>query len=88
MQAIIDSSGNNWKGFPFLFALCTAACGVLWFGEYDVFTLSYGLRLTCFAGVDVQKGRRDAMIWAAKQRSHGQTGASTSEIDTEESPKL
>ncbi|EIW61401.1 MFS general substrate transporter [Trametes versicolor FP-101664 SS1] len=69
VQAIIDSSGNNWKGFPFLFALCTVACGVLWFG------------------VDVQQGRRDAIIWAAKQRSHGQAAASKSEIDTEESPK-
>lgn len=32
IQAIIDSSGNNWKGFPFLFALCTAASIVIWFG--------------------------------------------------------
>ncbi|KAI0650827.1 vacuole effluxer Atg22 like-domain-containing protein [Trametes meyenii] len=30
VQAIIDKSGNNWKGFPFLFALCTAACLVIW----------------------------------------------------------
>lgn len=22
--------GNNWKGFPFLFALCTAASLVIW----------------------------------------------------------
>lgn len=33
IQAIIDNSGNNWKGFPFLFALCTAASLVIWFGE-------------------------------------------------------
>ena len=32
IQAIIDSSGDNWKGFPFLFALCTAASLVIWFG--------------------------------------------------------
>ena len=32
IQAIIDSTGNNWKGFPFLFALCTAASLVIWFG--------------------------------------------------------
>ncbi|OBZ70315.1 Autophagy-related protein 22-1 [Grifola frondosa] len=32
IQAIINNSGNNWKGFPFLFALCTAACLVIWFG--------------------------------------------------------
>lgn len=31
IQAIIDSSGSNWKGFPFLFALCTAASLVIWF---------------------------------------------------------
>ena len=33
IQAIIDrSNGNNWKGFPFLFALCAAASLVIWFG--------------------------------------------------------
>ena len=32
VQAIIDKSGNNWEGFPFLFALCTCACLVIWFG--------------------------------------------------------
>ncbi|KAI0758099.1 MFS general substrate transporter [Fomes fomentarius] len=32
IQAIIDKSGDNWKGFPFLFALCTAASLVIWFG--------------------------------------------------------
>jgi MFS-type transporter involved in bile tolerance (Atg22 family) len=32
IQAIIDKSGNNWKGFPFLFALCAAASLVIWFG--------------------------------------------------------
>ncbi|KAH9899451.1 MFS general substrate transporter [Cubamyces lactineus] len=32
MQAIIDKSGNNWQGFPFLFALCACACLVIWFG--------------------------------------------------------
>jgi len=32
IQAIIDKTGNNWKGFPFLFALCTAASIVIWFG--------------------------------------------------------
>ncbi|TDL30024.1 MFS general substrate transporter [Rickenella mellea] len=31
IQAIIDRSGNNWKGFPFLFALCTSASLVIWF---------------------------------------------------------
>jgi MFS-type transporter involved in bile tolerance (Atg22 family) len=31
IQAIIDNSGNNWKGFPFLFALCVAASIVIWF---------------------------------------------------------
>ncbi|KAI0068503.1 MFS general substrate transporter [Artomyces pyxidatus] len=32
IQAIIDDTGNNWKGFPFLFALCAAASLVIWFG--------------------------------------------------------
>jgi len=51
IQAIIDNTGNNWQGFPFLFALCTAASLVIWFG------------------VDVKKGRRDAVRWAAAARS-------------------
>ncbi len=50
IQAIIDKSGDNWKGFPFLFALCTAASLVIWFG------------------VDVEKGRRDAIRWAGEVR--------------------
>ncbi|KAI0340791.1 MFS general substrate transporter [Trametopsis cervina] len=32
IQAIIDDTGNNWKGFPFLFAMCAAASAVIWFG--------------------------------------------------------
>ncbi|KAH7926783.1 MFS general substrate transporter [Leucogyrophana mollusca] len=52
IQAIIDKTGNNWQGFPFLFALCTGASIVIWFG------------------VDVTKGRRDAVKWAASVRSH------------------
>ena len=31
IQAIIDRSGNNWMGFPFLFALCFCASIVIWF---------------------------------------------------------
>ncbi|PFH44793.1 hypothetical protein AMATHDRAFT_10828 [Amanita thiersii Skay4041] len=31
IQAIIDKSGNNWMGFPFLFALCFSASLVIWF---------------------------------------------------------
>ena len=31
IQAIINKSGNNWDGFPFLFALCTSASLVIWF---------------------------------------------------------
>lgn len=50
IQAIINKSGNNWDGFPFLFALCTVASLVIWFG------------------VDVQKGRRAAVMWAAERR--------------------
>ncbi|KAJ8456567.1 hypothetical protein ONZ51_g12045 [Trametes cubensis] len=32
VQAIIDKSGNNWEGFPFLFALSTCASFIIWFG--------------------------------------------------------
>ncbi|KAG6919784.1 hypothetical protein DXG01_001623 [Tephrocybe rancida] len=31
IQAIIDKSGSNWMGFPFLFALCACASLVIWF---------------------------------------------------------
>jgi len=31
-QAIIDNTGDNWKGFPFLFSLCTSASLVIWLG--------------------------------------------------------
>ncbi|KAH9938056.1 MFS general substrate transporter [Fomitopsis serialis] len=50
IQAIINNTQNNWKGFPFLFALCTAA------------------------SVDVEKGRRDAVAWADRNRSYAETG--------------
>ncbi|KAG6373769.1 MFS general substrate transporter [Boletus reticuloceps] len=32
VQAIIDKTQDNWRGFPFLFAICTAASLVIWFG--------------------------------------------------------
>ena len=32
IQAIISKTGSNWHGFPFLFALCTAASLAIWFG--------------------------------------------------------
>jgi len=35
VQAIIDSTNNNWMGFPFLFALCTAASIVIWFVDVE-----------------------------------------------------
>jgi len=50
IQAIIDHSGNNWNGFPYLFAVCISASLVIWFA------------------VDVQRGRRAAVQWAAEQR--------------------
>jgi hypothetical protein len=53
IQAIIDHSGNNWKGFPFLFALCLCASIIIWFG------------------VDVEKGRKDAVQWAEEERARG-----------------
>ena len=38
IQAIIDNTGDNWKGFPFLFALTTAASLVIWFGMYPLYS--------------------------------------------------
>ena len=32
IQVIIDRSGDNWKGFPLLFALSAVASLVIWFG--------------------------------------------------------
>ena len=55
IQAIINKSGNNWDGFPFLFAVCIAASLVLWFA------------------VDMQRGRRAAVRWAAEQRGTATT---------------
>lgn len=31
IQAIIDKTGSNWQGFPFLFALCTLSSLIIWF---------------------------------------------------------
>jgi hypothetical protein len=31
IQSMINKSGNNWLGFPFLFALCAVASLVIWF---------------------------------------------------------
>lgn len=58
VQAIIDKTGNNWQGFPFLFALCCAASVVIWFG------------------VDVEKGRRDAIGWADEIRNNSSASSS------------
>ncbi|ESZ97147.1 autophagy-related protein Atg22B2 [Sclerotinia borealis F-4128] len=35
IQAIINSSNNNWMGFPFLFALCAFASIVIWFVDVE-----------------------------------------------------
>lgn len=32
IQVIINKTGNNWMGFPFLFAMCTVASLVIWLG--------------------------------------------------------
>jgi Vacuole effluxer Atg22 like len=31
VQSIINKSGDNWDGFPFLFALCLSASLLIWF---------------------------------------------------------
>ncbi|KAI0941028.1 hypothetical protein AcV7_003246 [Taiwanofungus camphoratus] len=59
VQAIINNTGDNWKGFSFLFAMCTAASLIIWFGTYCV---------------DVASGRRDAVAWAEKHRLYTETG--------------
>ncbi|KAH8113677.1 MFS general substrate transporter [Phellopilus nigrolimitatus] len=63
IQAIIDKSGSNWMGFPFLFALCVAASLVIWFG------------------VDVEKGRRAAIVFSRAHRAVD--GACTSNAEAE-----
>lgn len=35
VQAIINTTNNNWTGFPFLFALCAAASIVIWFVDVE-----------------------------------------------------
>ncbi|PPQ70377.1 hypothetical protein CVT26_013842 [Gymnopilus dilepis] len=50
IQAIIDRSGSNWMGFPFLFALCASASLVIWFfidvekGRRDAVAWAEGIR--------------------------------------------
>ncbi|KIM46588.1 hypothetical protein M413DRAFT_259322 [Hebeloma cylindrosporum] len=50
IQAIIDKSGSNWMGFPFLFALCFCASLVIWFcvdvekGRRDAVSWADGIR--------------------------------------------
>ncbi|KAF5371301.1 hypothetical protein D9758_004260 [Tetrapyrgos nigripes] len=63
IQAIIDNTGNNWMGFPFLFALCTSASVVIWFG------------------VDVTRGRKDAVAWAEGIRKAQEAGGVESSED-------
>ncbi|KAL6309818.1 MFS general substrate transporter [Sparassis latifolia] len=64
VQAIIDDTGDNWKGFPFLFALCAAASLAIWFG------------------VDVTRGRHDAVAWAGRHRSYADTGVLRADDDS------
>lgn len=63
IQAIIDKSGSNWMGFPFLFALCACASLVIWFG------------------IDVTKGRRDAVAWADAIRSKAKDESAIQKAD-------
>ncbi|KAI0249986.1 MFS general substrate transporter [Lactifluus subvellereus] len=70
IQAIINKSGNNWDGFPFLFALCLSASLLIWFT------------------VDVQKGRRAAVQWAAEQRGTiNANGTDRESVETRSSRK-
>ncbi|KAF7307521.1 Autophagy-related protein [Mycena indigotica] len=55
IQAIIDRSGNNWMGFPFLFSLCVLASLVIWFavdvekGRADAVSWAESLRANKYA---------------------------------------
>ena len=59
IQAIIDDTGNNWKGFPFLFAICTAASVVIWFGEPS-------LASRCLTLADSTLERRGCDYWPSR----------------------
>ena len=74
IQAIIDDTGNNWKGFPFLFSICTAASLVIWFGEPGFRFRRLLVSNAVSQGVDVNTGRRDAVAWAEKNRRYIDTG--------------
>lgn len=60
VQAIIDRSGNNWMGFPFLFALCFSASLVIWIfvdvekGRKDATAWADGVRKAADLSVDAQ----------------------------------
>ena len=94
IQAIIDDTGDNWKGFPFLFALCLAASLVIWYGACSVRSTGRADPLLAAdamtVAVDVTTGRRDAVAWAEKHRSYADTGVYTpddGEGSVPESPK-
>ena len=85
VQAIIDDTGNNWKGFPFLFALCTAASLIIWFGASLLRLPPLCVWLLMHAkAVDVPTGRRDAVAWAQRHRSYAETGVYSGEDGSEE----
>jgi len=50
IQAIINKSGNNWDGFPFLFGICLCASLIIWFcidvekGRKDALAWADGIR--------------------------------------------
>ena len=62
IQAIIDSTGNNWKGFPFLFAMCAAASLIIWFGASRLCLIT--LTFVANGGSYGERCRRDD--WAAR----------------------
>ena len=86
IQAIIDDTGNNWKGFPFLFAMCAAASLVIWFCASSLFLPFDGdVGLTGgAAAVDITTGRRDAVAWAEKNRRYVETGVFADEESVDE----
>ncbi|KAI0375961.1 MFS general substrate transporter [Pilatotrama ljubarskyi] len=71
IQAIIDRTGDNWKGFPFLFALCTAASIVIWFGV-DVTTgrrdaVSWAEKHRSYAETGVFTSEEDPVLESPKK---------------------
>ena len=86
IQAIINDTGNIWKGFPFLIAISAAMSLIIWFCMSSLFTsLNGNVRLiSSVAVVDVTTGRHNVVAWAEKHRRYVETGVFTDEESVNE----